>query len=63
MVISAKPTVTKSGGTESKAPSTAGNAVSTDVLAILKQSQQSKAAQGKEVKATNPTLSGYRQKL
>lgn len=54
---------TESDSTESKAQSAAVSTVSTDILATLKQSQQSKVAQDQEVQAANHTLSGYRQKL
>ena len=54
---------TESDSTESQAQSAAVSTVSTDILATLKQSQQSKVAQDQEVQAANHTLSGYRQKL
>lgn len=54
---------TESDSTESKAQSAAVSTVSTDILATLKQSKQSKVAQDQEVQAANHTLSGYRQKL
>lgn len=54
---------TESDSTESQAQSVAVSTVSTDILATLKQSQQSKVAQDQEVQAANHTLSGYRQKL
>lgn len=54
---------TESDSTESQAQSAAVSTVSTDILATLKQSKQSKVAQDQEVQAANHTLSGYRQKL
>ncbi len=71
IAIPAKLTVTKStagndtesDSTESQAQSAAVSTVSTDILATLKQSKQSKVAQDQEVQGANHTLSGYRQKL
>ena len=50
-------------GTQAKVATETGSGLSDDILASLKSSRQSTAAQAKRVKATNNTLSSYTKKL
>lgn len=50
-------------GTQTKAATTAGNGLSTDILATLKSSRQRTAAQAQRLSKTSSTLGSYTKKL